>query len=90
MYPKNIIWLRTVFCAIIALLTAACDNRQRMASLSDEAIMAAATSNDSAQSIYSRTDSSALNTEEDHARYNVLKLLVDANNKKIPRATLWL
>lgn len=82
MYPKNIIWLRTVFCAIIALLTAACDNRQRMASLSDEAIMAAATSNDSAQSIYSRTDSSALNTEEDHARYNVLKLLVDANNKK--------
>ena len=82
MYPKNIIWLRTVFCAIIALLTAACDNRQRMASLSDEAIMAAATSNDSAQSIYSRTDSSALNTDEDHARYNVLKLLVDANNKK--------
>lgn len=82
MYPKNIIWLRTVFCAIIALLTAACDNRQRMASLSDEAIMAAATSNDSAQSIYSRTDSSALNTEEDHARYNVLKLLVDTNNKK--------
>ncbi len=82
MYPKNIIWLRTVFCAIIALLTAACDNRQRMASLSDEAIMAAATSDDSAQSIYSRTDSSALNTEEDHARYNVLKLLVDANNKK--------
>ena len=82
MYPKNIIWLRTVFCAIIALLTAACDNRQRMASLSDEAIMAAATSNDSAQSIYSRTDSSALNTEEDHARYNVLKLLVDVNNKK--------
>ena len=82
MYPKNIIWLRTVFCAIIALLTAACDNRQRMASLSDEAIMAAATSNDSAQSIYSRTDSSALNTDEDHARYNVLKLLVDVNNKK--------
>lgn len=82
MYPKNIIWLRTVFCAIIALLTAACDNRQRMASLADEAIMAAATSDDSAQSIYSRTDSSALNTEEDHARYNVLKLLVDANNKK--------
>ena len=82
MYPKNIIWLRTVFCAIIALLTAACDNRQRMASLSDEAIMAAATSNDSAQSLYSRTDSSALNTDEDHARYNVLKLLVDANNKK--------
>ena len=82
MYPKNIIWLRTVFCAIIALLTAACDNRQRMASLSDEAIMAAATSNDSAQSLYSRTDSSALNTDEDHARYNVLKLLVDVNNKK--------
>lgn len=74
--------MRTVFCAIIALLTAACDNRQRMASLSDEAIMAAATSNDSAQSLYSRTDSSALNTDEDHARYNVLKLLVDANNKK--------
>lgn len=82
MYPKNIIWLRTAFCAITALLIAACGNRQRMASLSDEAIVAAATSSDSAQSIYSRTDSSALHTEEDHARYDVMKLLVGVNNKK--------
>lgn len=82
MYPKNIIWLRTAFCAIAALLIAACGNRQRVASLSDEAIVAAATSSDSAQSIYSRTDSSALHTEEDHARYDVVKLLVGVNNKK--------
>lgn len=82
MYPKNIIWLRTAFCAITALLIAACGNRQRVASLSDEAIVAAATSSDSAQSIYSRTDSSALHTEEDHARYDVVKLLVGVNNKK--------
>lgn len=82
MYPKNIIWLRTAFCAITALLIAACGNRQRVASLSDEAIVAAATSSDSAQSIYSRTDSSALHTEEDHARYDVMKLLVGVNNKK--------
>lgn len=82
MYPKNIIWLRTAFCAITALLIAACGNRQRVASLSDEAIVAAATSSDSAQSIYSRTDSSALHTEEDHARYDVMKLLVSVNNKK--------
>lgn len=82
MYPKNTIWLRTAFCAITALLIAACGNRQHVASLSDEAIVAAATSNDSAQSIYSRTDSSALHTEEDHARYNVMKLLVGVNNKK--------
>lgn len=82
MYTKNIIWLRTAFCAIAALLIAACGNRQRVASLSDEAIVAAATSSDSAQSIYSRTDSSALHTEEDHARYDVVKLLVGVNNKK--------
>lgn len=82
MYPKNIIWLRTAFCAITALLIAACGNRQRVAALSDEAIVAAATSSDSAQSIYSRTDSSALHTEEDHARYDVVKLLVGVNNKK--------
>lgn len=82
MYTKNIIWLRTAFCAIAALLIAACGNRQRVASLSDEAIVAAATSSDSAQSIYSRTDSSALHTEEDHARYDVVKLLVSVNNKK--------
>lgn len=82
MYPKNIIWLRTAFCAIAALLIAACGNRQRVAALSDEAIVAAATSSDSAQSTYSRTDSSALHTEEDHARYDVIKLLVGVNNKK--------
>lgn len=82
MYTKNITWLRTAFCAITALLIAACGNRQRVASLSDEAIVAAATSSDSAQSIYSRTDSSALHTEEDHARYDVVKLLVGVNNKK--------
>lgn len=82
MYPKNIIWLRTAFCAITALLIAACGNRQRVAALSDEAIVAAATSSDSAQSTYSRTDSSALHTEEDHARYDVIKLLVGVNNKK--------
>lgn len=82
MYTKNITWLRTAFCAIAALLIAACGNRQRVASLSDEAIVAAATSSDSAQSIYSRTDSSALHTEEDHARYDVVKLLVGVNNKK--------
>lgn len=82
MYTKNITWLRTAFCAIATLLIAACGNRQRVASLSDEAIVAAATSSDSAQSIYSRTDSSALHTEEDHARYDVVKLLVGVNNKK--------
>lgn len=83
MHTKNIIWLRTAFCTIATLLIAACNNRQQATLLPDKAIVSAAADNDSAISIYSRIDSLALHTEEDRARYNMVRLLVDVNNNNI-------